>query len=230
MPDTLQNISIIELLPDSIKTDASVVASAKAIQDELAEVSVLSCFPAIYSRIDELTSDQLDHMAWQFNSKVWRDSWPVNVKRSAIKTAILEKSIKGTRKAIEMALIGIGGNSTIKVLPEQSPSTITHEFDIINIRAEYSRAGLRPDTGRCVKNYPGCEAGKINSSTLRSGHLRTWFFWCSTISCLCSTKTFRGADTRSHRNARHGAPCRLRQIINYRGVKWHLRLLLQTPD
>ena len=151
MPDTLQNISIIELLPDSIKTDASVVASAKAIQDELAEVSVLSCFPAIYSRIDELTSDQLDHMAWQFNSKVWRDSWPVNVKRSAIKTAILEKSIKGTRKAIEMALIGIGGNSTIKEWFEQSPLAITHTFDITI----------------SVPNIPGQASAQIQDDVLR---------------------------------------------------------------
>lgn len=129
MPD-INNINVVDLLPNSLQNDDSIRAAAQAIDGELKAVSNLCMVPAIFSRIDELSSDVLDHMAWQFDSKIWRDSWPVNLKRSVIKTVISEKSKKGTRQALENAVESMGTAVAITEWFETTPQGTPHTFDV----------------------------------------------------------------------------------------------------
>jgi len=129
MPD-ITEISVVDLLPASIRQDESVVAAAQAIDSELNAVSQLCMVPALLARIDELSSNTLDHLAWQFDSKVWRESWPVYLKRSVIKTVILEKSKKGTRSSLENALVSMGSAAVVTEWFEKTPAADPYTFDV----------------------------------------------------------------------------------------------------
>lgn len=129
MPD-ISEISLVDILPASIASDPDVLAAAQAIDTELASVTALCRVPSLFARIDQLDSTTLDHLAWQFDSKIWRDSWPLNLKRSVIKTVILEKSKKGTRAALQNAVQSLGSAVAITEWWETSPLGTPYTFDI----------------------------------------------------------------------------------------------------
>lgn len=129
MPN-IENINLYDLVPDSIRDDPQVKASIDALNGEIKAVSELSYLPIIWARIDELDSDTLDHLAWQLDSKIYRDAWPVNLKRSVIKTVIAIKSKKGTRSAVTNALESLGSAAIIREWFEQTPPGIPHTFEI----------------------------------------------------------------------------------------------------
>lgn len=126
----LTEVSLYELVPESIRDDADVKAAIEAIDGELKAVSNLCMLPAIFSRIDELDGNVLDHLAWQFNSKVYRDTWPVELKRSVVKSIITIKSKNGTRSAVERSLAVLGSAATIREWFEMTPRGRPHSFDI----------------------------------------------------------------------------------------------------
>lgn len=127
---SITEIDLAELVPDSIRHDDTVAAAITAINGELKAVSQLAMVPALLARIDDLTSTQLDHLAWQFDSKVWRDGWPIDRKRSVIRSVILEKSKKGTKSAVLKALSAMGSGAAIREWFEESPPGIPHTFSI----------------------------------------------------------------------------------------------------
>ena len=128
MPDV--NPTVYGLLPDNLRSISEISDSAIAIDSELSELNNLLMAPAIFSRISTLSSQQLDHLAWQLDAKAWRDSWPVSLKRSFIKQVISLKSVNGTRSAVLRALSGLGSAAVIKEWWQQTPKAIPHTFEI----------------------------------------------------------------------------------------------------
>ena len=98
MSKELDKTSLLDLLPDSISKDSDVSAAAKALDIPLREMTGVLDLPSIYVSIDSLTSEQLDHLAYSWDASVWRDSWPIELKRSIVKQVVQEKRKKGTRK------------------------------------------------------------------------------------------------------------------------------------
>ena len=86
--------------------------------------------PSIYVSIDKLTSTQLDHVAYGWDASVWRDSWPVALKRSVLKNVVREKRKKGTLRAVKDAVSSIGSAATIKEWWQQEPKGTPHTFEI----------------------------------------------------------------------------------------------------
>lgn len=127
----IKTINLYDIVPPSIRDDENVFASISAINKELNLVSQLCGVPAILYRIDELNSDQLDHLAWQYDSKVWRQEWPLSLKQSVIKTVIQEKSKKGTRTAVENALKSLGSSFEITEWFETTPMGEPFTFDVL---------------------------------------------------------------------------------------------------
>lgn len=127
----ITTVNLYDLVPDSIRDDPQVSAAIIAINTELQAVSALCMVPAILARIDELDGKTLDHLAWQFDSKIYRDSWPVDLKRSVIKMVIQTKSKKGTRYAVETSLTSLGSAVAIKEWWEMSPPGDPYTFEVI---------------------------------------------------------------------------------------------------
>lgn len=126
----IDDVNLYDLVPDSIRDDEHVKASIDAINAELQAVSAFSYLPLIWSRIDELDGDTLDHLAWQLDSKIWRDAWPASLKRSVIKTVIDTKSKKGTRSAVTKSLESLGSAAVIQEWHETTPKGTPHTFYI----------------------------------------------------------------------------------------------------
>lgn len=133
---TLDDVTLADLLPDSIAKDENVAASAKAIDPELKLVADNIDIPALYVNIDRLPGDVLDHLATQYDVTVWRDSWPVAIKRSVLKTAIAEKRKKGTVSAVKKALESIASQATIEEWWQKEPKGKPHTFSIIATQSE----------------------------------------------------------------------------------------------
>lgn len=126
----ITNINLADLVPDSIRDDPDVAAAISAIDGELKAVSQIASLPTLYARIDSLGSTMLDHIAWQVDSKVWRDSWPLMLKRSTIKNVIVDKAKKGTKAALLQSVRSLGGALTVKEWWEYSTQKTPHTFDV----------------------------------------------------------------------------------------------------
>ena len=124
-------VSLRELVPESIRSDPKVSAAIDAIDAEIQAVSDLCVVPSILARIDQLDTNVLDHLAWQFNAKTWRDTWPIALKRSVIKAIIQVKAKLGTRYAVEQAVQSLGSSVSIQEWWQFDPPKEPHTFDII---------------------------------------------------------------------------------------------------
>lgn len=153
---SITQISLRELVPDSIKSDPKVSAAIDALDAEIQAVSALCGVPSILARIDQLDSQVLDHLAWQFNAKTWRDTWPVSLKRSVIRTIIEVKSKLGTRYAVEQAVQSLGSAVTIQEWWEFDPPKTPHTFDILvtlnDQGGEVPEAQIQEDVIRLIQD------------------------------------------------------------------------------
>ena len=130
MTKTLSNVSLLDLLPPNLKNDKFVRALSVALDQQFQKMSRERKNLLIYSRIDELTSKQLDHLAKSFDAAAWRDYWPVSLKRSVLKSAILLKKQKGTVAAVEGALEAISSSAKIVEWWQTEPKGEPHTFTI----------------------------------------------------------------------------------------------------
>lgn len=130
MSKELVESGLLDVVPDSISKDPDVSSAAKALDVPLLEMTNVIDLPSIYVSIDKLTSDQLDHLAYSWDASVWRDSWPIELKRSIVKQVVQEKRKKGTRKAVEEAVEALGSAATIKEWWQQEPKGTPHTFTI----------------------------------------------------------------------------------------------------
>ena len=130
MSKGLADVRLSDLLPDSIAQDDNVRHSAEALDKQLLDMTSAVDLPSIYVSIDKLTSTQLDHVAYGWDASVWRDSWPVSMKRSVLKNIVREKRKKGTLRAVKDAVASIGSAATIKEWWQQEPKGTPHTFEI----------------------------------------------------------------------------------------------------
>ena len=130
MSKELVESGLLDVVPDSISKDPDVSSAAKALDVPLLEMTNVIDLPSIYVSIDKLTSDQLDHLAYSWDASVWRDSWPIELKRSIVKQVVQEKRKKGTRKAVEETVEALGSAATIKEWWQQEPKGTPHTFTI----------------------------------------------------------------------------------------------------
>lgn len=127
---TLEDIKLRDILSDGIRRDANVLACADAIDPELQAVARAADTSAIFANIDRLTSAQLDHIAYGFDSAVWRDSWPVTLKRSMLRKIIKEKRLRGTVSAVRDALSAVQSYAKIVEWWQMTPKGTPHTFKI----------------------------------------------------------------------------------------------------
>lgn len=132
----LENLSMVESLPEAIAQDKSMQGLAFAFQRQFRKLAKHVDTGALFSNIDKMTSLQLDHLAVMFDLQIWRDQWPLQMKRSVMKTAFLLKRRVGTKSAIIEALESIGSASEIVEWWEMTPKGVPHTFDIIATLAD----------------------------------------------------------------------------------------------
>lgn len=127
---TIDDVKLVDIMPDSLTCDENVNACAEAIDPQLREIAANVDVALLIPRIDVLPSLVLDHIATQYDISVWRDSWPVSLKRSVLKSALAEKRKRGTRGAVLKAIKSLGGAGSIVEWWEETPKGIPYTFKI----------------------------------------------------------------------------------------------------
>ena len=109
----LNEITIADLMPDSISKDAEVSATSRAIDPQLKAISEAVDKPLILASIDELSEGVLEHLAVQYDVTAWNSAWDIDTKRAVLKTAIADKRKMGTRGAVQRAIEAVAPIATI---------------------------------------------------------------------------------------------------------------------
>ena len=104
----LNDLSLNDIAPSSIKDDKNISAIIEALNPDLKFITQNITQEFIYSRIDELDSGLLDLLAWQFHVDFYDLAKDINAKRRQVKDSIQWHMKKGTAWAILKALDMIG--------------------------------------------------------------------------------------------------------------------------
>lgn len=111
MAKLLTELSLFDILPDSMSAISDVRHGATAIDPELESVSLATREALLLSRIDELGEDTIDLLAWQFHLDVYEPiPLSLDIKRRLIKSAISWHRKKGTKWAVLELLSTLGYN------------------------------------------------------------------------------------------------------------------------
>lgn len=127
---TIDDIKLIDIMPDSIAKDENVCAAATAIDKQLCDMAANVDIGAVIANIDNLPSGVLDHIAAQYDVSPWRDKWTIELKRSSLKFALLLKRKRGTRGALLRAVGSLGAAASIVEWWETNPKGTPHTFKI----------------------------------------------------------------------------------------------------
>jgi len=109
MSKTINDISLIDIMPQSLLDDPLVKAIAMALDPELKAISSDIDFNLIWSRIDELAEDVIDLLAWQLHCDFYESNLPLETKRTLVKGSTSWHRHKGTPWAVEQVILTVFG-------------------------------------------------------------------------------------------------------------------------
>ena len=130
-----------ELIPPNLLQDQNIKALAEAIEPEFEKVKQEIINVLIYPRIDELSEETLDLLAWQFHIEGYELAANITEKRNLIKKAIELHRYKGTKYAIEKACEALNIKGIINEWFEYGGQPYYFKVDI-NLKYQ----GLQSDT------------------------------------------------------------------------------------
>lgn len=110
----LKDIDLFQLLPQFMSDDRNSQAFVYAIQGQLNSVSKNIEYAKIYSRVDGMTDELLDELAWQFNVPEYDYSYNIEVKRKIIKNSLITHYQRGTVSSVKNIVKNIYGEAVIQ--------------------------------------------------------------------------------------------------------------------
>lgn len=110
----LSELSIVDILPESIKSDPKALNAARAIDDQLKTISALAGQATFINRIDSLPSEWVDELAYQFNVGFYDPTLPLSQRRQLVKTALSIHKKRGTPAAVEELMTTIFGDGIVE--------------------------------------------------------------------------------------------------------------------
>lgn len=115
MLKAIQNVSLLDILPDNILADEQVNAAARALDSELQAVTAATVETLHLPRIDVLPEKVLDLLAWQWHVDFYEPiGMDIATKRNLIKNSIAWHRMKGTPAAVEAVVSAAFDKTTVK--------------------------------------------------------------------------------------------------------------------
>ena len=115
MLKSLYDFSLMDLLPESLTRDPQIKACIEGLDEELRKLSSDIRETLLISRIDELSEDILDLLAWQFHLDFYQPTeLNIETKRQLIRESIADHRIRGTPAAVEKLLTTVFKNAQVK--------------------------------------------------------------------------------------------------------------------
>ena len=130
--------TLADTVPESIGRDAGVKACIKGIDPYLRAFAEARDIPALYFRLADLSSAQMDHLARQMDVDVWRDNWDATKKRTVLLASYDVKRHAGTVGAVRTILRSLGATVLLKEWWELSPKGTPHTFTLTAIASPAS--------------------------------------------------------------------------------------------
>ena len=104
-----------DLLPESLTRDPQIKACIEGLDEELRKLSSDIRETLLISRIDELSEDILDLLAWQFHLDFYQPTeLNIETKRQLIRESIADHRIRGTPAAVEKLLTTVFKGAQVK--------------------------------------------------------------------------------------------------------------------
>jgi len=110
----IYNISLLDILPYSLQQDQDIVAMAKALTPEFQQLSRETKLCIILDNINNLSSDLVDHLAWELHVDFYDPSLPLEVRRLLVKNSIPWHRRKGTPAAVEELISTVFGEGHVE--------------------------------------------------------------------------------------------------------------------
>ena len=105
MSKDLQSVSLLDILPPNLLADKKINAAARALDDELQKITAATRNALLLPRLDELSEDVIDLLAWQWHVDFYEPvGMDIDTKRRLIKNSIAWHRIKGTPAAVEQVV------------------------------------------------------------------------------------------------------------------------------
>ena len=101
MSKDLQSVSLIDVLPPNLLADKQIYAAARALDDELQKITAATRNALLLPRLDELSEEVIDLLAWQWHVDFYEPSMSIETKRQLVRESIAWHRIKGTKAAVE---------------------------------------------------------------------------------------------------------------------------------
>lgn len=105
---------LMDIMPENLLADKNIRNIVEVIDEKLRDSYKQTEYPAIISRIDELDSDVLDSLAWQYNVDFYDPAINVENKRKLIRESIAWHRLKGTSAAVAQLVSAIFGPSSVQ--------------------------------------------------------------------------------------------------------------------
>ncbi len=110
----LSDVDLLRLLPQFMRDDTNAKAFAYAVQSQIVKVSLAIEHAKLYSRIDTLSEEILDELAWQFNVVEYSNEYDISIKRELIKGCMELHYKRGTVDAVEEVVHKIFGDAEVE--------------------------------------------------------------------------------------------------------------------
>ena len=101
MSKDLQSVSLLDILPPNLLADKQLYAAARALDDELQKITAATRNALLLPRLDELSEEVIDLLAWQWHVDFYEPSMSIETKRRLVRESIAWHRIKGTKAAVE---------------------------------------------------------------------------------------------------------------------------------
>jgi len=110
----ISDVSLYNLLPPSLQTDPATAAAARSLDSELNQLADQITLLSKFSRLDELTSEETDELAWQYNVPFYDPTLPLSLRREIVKNSFRWHRSKGTPAAVEELMTTIFGDGIVE--------------------------------------------------------------------------------------------------------------------
>lgn len=111
----IENITLLDLLPSSIKQDPTIIAISKSLEKYMKENIELRKRLNFMNKIDEIEDGGLlDALAYQFHVDFYEHTLSLEKKRKLIKSSMANHKTKGTRSALEKVLKIVFGDPKLE--------------------------------------------------------------------------------------------------------------------
>ena len=110
----LQDIEFIKLLPQFMREDSAVIGLSKGVDEVIKRMDATVSTFSTWDKIDELSEEELDALAWELNIPWYRTDATIYIKRQVIKDSEQIRSKLGTKWAVERVIVTYFGDGYVQ--------------------------------------------------------------------------------------------------------------------